>query len=129
MTNPTPKRHNFTAKTKAAIRERSGGTCEVHLVPRCMYPALPTECQREARDFDHITPAWCGGKGTEENGAFLCVTCHKIKTVTDNQEAKRSARLRGEKGQLARRKRNGSRLKSRGNWPKGRKLQSKGFSR
>ncbi len=51
-------RRNFTPKTKALIRERSGGVCEVHLVPRCMYPALPEACKRQGAEVDHITPAY-----------------------------------------------------------------------
>ncbi len=81
-------RRNFTPKTKGLIRERSGGVCEVHLVPRCMYPALPETCKRQGAEVDHITPAYVDGPPTVENGAFLCGLCHKLKTVTDNKEAK-----------------------------------------
>jgi 5-methylcytosine-specific restriction endonuclease McrA len=88
-------RKNFTVKTKALIRERSGGVCEVHLVPHCMYPALPEACKRIGTEVDHITPAYVEGPPTVENGAFLCGLCHKLKTVTDNKEAKRSNRLAG----------------------------------
>lgn len=106
MTRPLPaeerKRKNFTPKTKRLIRERSNGTCEVHLIPRCMYPALPESCSRKGEDVDHITPDWCDGPPTMENGALLCKPCHSIKTVTDNKTAKKSARLRGETGQQKR---------------------------
>ena len=88
-------RKNFTVKTKGLIRERSGGTCEVHLIPHCMYPALPEACKRIGTEVDHITPAYVEGPPTVENGAFLCGLCHKVKTVTDNKEAKRSNRLAG----------------------------------
>lgn len=88
-------RRNFTPLTKALIRERSGGACEVHLIPRCMYPALPETCRRQGAEVDHITPAYVGGEPTVENGALLCGLCHKLKTVTDNKEAKRSNRLAG----------------------------------
>lgn len=113
-------RRNFTPKTKGLIRERSGGVCEVHLVPRCMYPALPETCRRQGAEVDHVTPAYVGGEPTLENGAFLCGLCHKLKTVTDNKEAKRSNRLRGNT-QADRRAANGSRMQSRGfdrNWKK-----------
>jgi hypothetical protein len=91
-------RRNFTTKTKALIRERSGGTCEVHLVPRCMYPALPEACKRAGAEVDHITPDVFDGGNQPENGAFLCGLCHKIKTYTDNREAKKSNRIRGVTG-------------------------------
>jgi len=103
-------RRNFTPKTKALIRERSGGVCEVHLVPRCMYPALPETCKRAGSEVDHITPDVFDGGNQPENGAFLCALCHKIKTYTDNREAKKSNRIRGVTGQSKR----GPTIKSRG---------------
>lgn len=91
---PSPERRkNFTPRTKGLIRERSAGQCEVHLVPRCMYPALPEACKREGSEVDHITPDWAGGSNAAENGALLCGLCHKLKTVTDNKEAKKSNRI------------------------------------
>ena len=107
---PKPKRKEFTPKTRALARERSQGLCEVYRVPRCMYPALPEKCARKATDYDHITPATFGGDNSISNLAFLCETCHKIKTCTDNKEAKKSNALRGETG----------------NGPKA-KIQSRGF--
>ena len=106
-------RRNFTPKTKALIRERSGGVCEVHLVPRCMYPALPEACKRQGAEVDHITPAYVDGPPTVENGAFLCGLCHKLKTVTDNKEAKKSNRLQG-RTQADRRAQRGPTMQSRG---------------
>ena len=88
-------RRNFSPKTKGLIRERSGGVCEVHRVPRCMYPALPESCTRQASEVDHVTPDYAGGEPTVENGADLCGLCHKVKTVTDNKMAKKSNRLKG----------------------------------
>ena len=124
-------RREFSAATKRAVRERSGGTCEVHLVPQCMYPAIPEACDRPATDYDHVTPCVFEGDNSSDNCAFLCYICHKIKTVTDNKEAKRTNRLRGEAGQLARRERNGSQIKSRNQWPpKGsRKIPSRRMGR
>jgi HNH endonuclease len=106
-------RRNFSSKTKALIRERSGGVCEVHLVPRCMYRALPATCKRQGAEVDHITPAYVEGPPTVENGAFLCGLCHKLKTVTDNKMAKKSNRLKGNT-QADRRAQRGSSMKSRG---------------
>jgi 5-methylcytosine-specific restriction endonuclease McrA len=124
-------RKNFTVKTKGLIRERSGGVCEVHLVPRCMYPALPEACKRVGTEVDHITPAYVEGPPTVENGAFLCGLCHKLKTVTDNKEAKRSNRLAG-KTQADKReqaKANGTHKKMGARpWPKGRKMQSRAMT-
>ena len=112
-------RRNFTIKTKALIRERSAGVCEVHRVPRCMYPALPEACKRDGSEVDHITPDWAGGDNTVENGAFLCGLCHKLKTVTDNKEAKKSNRIRGQADKRA----EGSSKMGKRPWPKGRGFQ------
>jgi 5-methylcytosine-specific restriction endonuclease McrA len=124
-------RKNFTVKTKGLIRERSGGTCEVHLVPHCMYPALPEACKRIGTEVDHITPAYVEGPPTVENGAFLCGLCHKLKTVTDNKEAKRSNRLAGktQADRRAAKKAEGTYRKMGGRpWPKGRKMQSRAMT-
>jgi hypothetical protein len=118
-------RRNFTPATKRAIRERSGGVCEVHLVPHCMYPGLPESCEAKARDVDHITPDWCKGPPTVQNGAHLCPGCHGIKTETDNWEAKKSARIRGEKGPKARRDR--AKAEGRHRPIPSRKMQSRPF--
>jgi 5-methylcytosine-specific restriction endonuclease McrA len=123
-------RKNFTVKTKGLIRERSGGTCEVHLIPHCMYPALPEACKRIGTEVDHITPAYVEGPPTVENGAFLCGLCHKVKTVTDNKEAKRSNRLAGntQADKRAAKKAEGTYRKMGARpWPTGRTLQSRGF--
>lgn len=96
-------RRNFSAATKAKARERSAGKCELHLIPRCLYRALPEKCSRPAWEVDHITPDSAEGSNTLKNAAVLCDTCHAIKTVVDNKLAKKAARLRGETGQNARR--------------------------
>jgi 5-methylcytosine-specific restriction endonuclease McrA len=98
-------RQNFSAATKAKARERSAGKCELHLIPRCLYRALPEKCSRPAWEVDHITPDSAEGSNTLKNAAVLCDTCHAIKTVVDNKLAKKAARLRGETGQYARRQR------------------------
>jgi 5-methylcytosine-specific restriction endonuclease McrA len=104
-------RKEFPASVKKSVRERSKGTCEVHLIPdemrRVRYPALPASCNRKAKDIDHIHGAWSDGDTTIGNAAHLCDPCHAIKTVTDNKEAKKSNRIQGITGQRARRERNG----------------------
>ena len=102
-------RRNFTPATKRAIRERSGGVCEVHRIPEAMrtlrYKLLPMTCKRPAEEVDHVQCDWAEGDPTPENGADLCKPCHAIKTRIDKKESAKSARLRGEKGQYARRQR------------------------
>jgi len=40
-------------------------------------------CERRATQADHIIPVAEGGQTTMENGAGICVTCHKIKTQAE----------------------------------------------
>lgn len=110
---PVETRVEFRAAVKRAVRERSGGVCESHLIPRHMY-GLPEQCANAGADFDHITPCAAGGDNTEGNCAFLCKPCHKFKTLVDNAMAKKANRRQGKTGQQARRKRNGSQIQSGG---------------
>jgi 5-methylcytosine-specific restriction endonuclease McrA len=101
-------RQNFTPKTKAAIRERSGGVCEVYRIPeesrRVRYRLLPMTCKRPGAEVDHVHPDWADGPRTAENGAYLCEPCHSVKSVVDNKEAKKSNRLQGKTGNGPKRK-------------------------
>ena len=65
------KRREFSAKTKAAVRERSGGICEME------------GCNNPAAEIDHIEECWeheDGGDNSLENAMHLCVECHKAKS-------------------------------------------------
>lgn len=62
-------------------------------------------------DADHEIPnAWEPGKPTQ----LLCKPCHKIKTRADKKRIAKAERQAGRKGQVARRKKNGPQMKSRG---------------
>ena len=64
-------RHEFTAKTKLAAWERSGGHCD--------------ECRQKIigrAEYDHVLPDWLGGEITIDNCAVLCAKCHRLKTST-----------------------------------------------
>ena len=102
-------RREFSKATRAAILARSQGVCEVHRIPKefrtVRHKALPKKCKRPSEEVDHIECAWSDGDVTEDNGAALCAVCHAIKTRIDKKEAAKSARLRGETGQYARRQR------------------------
>jgi 5-methylcytosine-specific restriction endonuclease McrA len=110
-------RRNFSQKTKALIRERSGGVCEVDRIPPesrlVRYRALPGSCQRAGAEVDHIHPDWADGPRTVENGALLCKPCHSIKSVVDNKEAKKSNRILGKADRRATR---GSSFKRPADW-------------
>ena len=102
-------RRNFTPAIKRVIRERSKGVCEVYRIPQEMrtlrYKLLPLTCKRKAEEVDHVQCDWSEGDPTADNGADLSKPCHAIKTRIDKKESAKSARLRGEKGQYARRQR------------------------
>jgi 5-methylcytosine-specific restriction protein A len=66
-------RREFTAKTKLAAWQRSGGKCE--------------ECGRKVGaglkfEYDHTIPCEIDGTNDLDNCRVLCVGCHAIKTGT-----------------------------------------------
>jgi 5-methylcytosine-specific restriction enzyme A len=48
-------------------------------------------CEHRASQADHIIPVAEGGQTTMENGAGICVTCHKIKSQREAAEGRRRA--------------------------------------
>jgi len=95
---PKPeKRRSFTARQVAAVFIKYEGRCA-----KCSEKVAPGGYQ-----IDHITRLDALGKHELENWQLLCIGCHKPKTKTDNAEAKKGARVRGETGQRARRERRG----------------------
>jgi 5-methylcytosine-specific restriction endonuclease McrA len=117
MTEPLPKpekRRSFTARQRNMVANRQQWLCNV----------CKCDLWKIAFEIDHIQRRDALGKHEPDNWQALCVPCHAEKTRTDNWEAKKGARIRGEKGQRARRaKRGGSSIKSAS------KLQSRGFDR
>lgn len=102
---PSPeKRRSFTARQVAAVFIRYDGRCA-----KCAWKVTPG-----GYHIDHITPLSALGKHELENWQLLCIECHTGKTKRDNFEAKKSARIRGDKGQRARRAKNGPQIASRG---------------
>jgi 5-methylcytosine-specific restriction endonuclease McrA len=112
---PQPeKRRSFTAKQRNMIATRQAWLCNV----------CKKMMSNHAFDIDHIQRLDALGKHEPSNWQALCVPCHAEKTRTDNREAKKGARVRGEKGQRARReRRGGSMIKSAS------KIQSRGFQK
>ena len=96
-----PPRKEFSDKIKAQARKRAGHTCQ--------YPG----CDASAHEVDHIVPQGLGGKSSLCNAQLLCGTHHKLKTAQDVKVMAKADRMGGRSGQYARRKRNGSKLKSR----------------
>lgn len=101
-------RHEFTAATKRAARERSGGLCEAlgtwyGLDPgqRCNAPL------KYGVEFDHVILDANSHDNSLENCAAVCVACHKMKTAkydvplaakTQRQQDKLGTGIRKPKG-------------------------------
>lgn len=101
---PKPeKRRSFTARQVAAVFIKYEGRCA-----KCN-----EKVALDGYHIDHINPLASLGKHELENWQLLCIECHTGKTKRDNFEAKKSARIRGEKGQQKRRRESGSRIKGR----------------
>ena len=112
---PRPeKRRSFTARQRETIAERQAYGCA-----NCGCSLVTNRFQ-----IDHIQRLDALGKHEPDNWQALCVPCHAEKTRTDNREAKKGARVRGQTGQRARReRRGGSSIKSAS------KIQSAGFNK
>ena len=96
-----PPRKEFSDKIKAQARKRAGHTCQ--------YPG----CDRPAHEVDHIIAEGLGGASSLKNAQILCGAHHKQKSALDAKMIAKSDRQGGRSGQYARRKRKGSKLKSR----------------
>ena len=112
---PVPeKRRSFTARQRNEVANRQEWLCNIC---KCDLWGIRF-------DVDHVQRLDALGKHEPNNWQALCVPCHADKTRTDNREAKKGARVRGEKGQRARReRRGGSMIKSAS------KIQSRGFQK
>lgn len=78
-------RREFDKRVRAQAAERAKGHCE-----RCA-----TKLMAGSYHYDHITPDGLGGEPTLENCQVLCLTCHKGKTVSeDNPRMQKADRIR-----------------------------------
>ncbi len=67
-------RREFDARTKAKAAERAAGRCE-----HC-----GLKLKAGGYHYDHIVPDGLGGEPTLDNCQVLCLTCHKGKTVRED---------------------------------------------
>lgn len=67
-------RAEFGKTVRGLAADRAAGHCE--------------KCAKKLRigefHYDHIVPDGLGGKPTLENCMVLCLSCHKVKTVTED---------------------------------------------
>jgi len=80
-------RSEFPTSVHKAAMERSKGLCERHLMPPDI-KGFPDVCTDETKELDHIDCDMFGGKPTLKNAAYLCTSCHKIKTKADQAARK-----------------------------------------
>lgn len=76
-------RQEFSKAVKREVLKRSGGQCELHLLPWDLKEQIGVTCDRVGKEFDHVFADCLGGEPVAENCALLCPTCHKAKTKTD----------------------------------------------
>lgn len=123
-------RKEFTPKTKQLMLERSGGFCEAHghrygLLHgmRCNKPLIKGQYH-----FEHIYDSALGGGNEIENGLVICAKpCHEFKTNYTKKETKRSKSLQRKRLENQCAERKSMRDKPKSKWPKGRKIQNRGF--
>jgi 5-methylcytosine-specific restriction endonuclease McrA len=81
-------------------------------------------------EFDHDIPLGLAGKDYDEvNLVPLCSSCHADKTKSDIRRIAKAKRSAGETGQRARREKRKAAGTQDRMWPKGRKIQSRGFEK
>ncbi len=76
-------RAEFSRTTKRWIYARANGHCE-----KC-----GIDVSTRVHHFDHVDPSWISGNNKLENGALLCVECHKEKTKLDKGIIAKSKRI------------------------------------
>jgi len=115
-------RKSFSAKDRARIFAAHGGVCGLSGVK--IKPG-------EAWHIEHRVPVALGGSNDDENLYPALVKPHALKTKDDVKRIAKAKRQSGiEGGQAARRAKRGFGLiQSRNEWPKGVKIQSRGFQR
>lgn len=92
---------------------RPGDVLKKYVEQRGMCAKCGCDLVRSGYERDHIQRHDALGKTSFDNLQLLCPPCHADKTRDDNREAKKGARIRGERGQRARReKRGGSSIKA-----------------
>lgn len=113
MVEKTPRK-GFTRKQREAVLEaqqgRCGG-CEADLEP--------------GFHIDHVKALADGGAHEPANWLGLCPPCHKRKTAREVTARAKTERIRTREQEGPK----PSRIHSRNEWPKGRKLQSRTFQR
>lgn len=102
----------FTKAQKTAISERQGGLCAIE------------GCEALIAEFDHVLPHALDGKTVLENGEGLCKAHHTDKSRSDVRRIRKADRQAKCVGPREPSKRT---IKGHSQWPKGRKLQSRGF--
>ena len=117
-----PSRPSMTKARRLRIWERDGGVC--YLCGKKVLAGQPW-------DAEHVKAWTIYGDDSDENLKVAHKeVCHKAKTDADMKIVHKSNRQGMITGQQARRAKRGFGLiQSRNEWPKGQKLQSRGFQK
>ena len=92
-------RGTVTPRMKVEVTDRQGGKC--YLCDQLLVGRV---------EYDHEIPLAQGGADSIDNLRALHPECHADKTKFDNWATAKAKRQGGQKGQYARRKKNGSKL-------------------
>jgi hypothetical protein len=115
--NDKPKRPAMTKARRLRIWEKEKGICYL-----CGHKVQAGE----AWDAEHVK---CWELYHDDSDENLRVAhkegCHQKKTNADVKIIRKADRQAGNKGQYARRMKNGPQIKSRNDWPRGVKIQSR----
>jgi hypothetical protein len=107
-------RKSFTKKQRLEIFTRAEGRCQCGCGKK-LQPGFHIE---------HRNPLWRGGTNDIENLEAWIPACHASKTAGEASDRGKVNRLIKKADPLTRKP---SRMQSRNEWPKGQKLQSRGF--
>jgi 5-methylcytosine-specific restriction endonuclease McrA len=107
-------RKSFTPAQRRAVFEAQSGQC--------------SDCEEPLTgrwEIDHVISRAIGGRHEPSNWLGKCTSCHAAKTKADRKAQAKANRIikRETEGAPV------SSLKSRNEWPQGRKIQSRGFRR
>lgn len=116
-----PPRPSMSKARRLRIWERDKGVC---------YLCNAKVQAAEAWEVEHVIPWALAFDDSDGNlkVAHKDGDCHAAKTKVDIDRIAKAKAQGGETGQWARRQKNGPKMRpSKPNWPKGRKIESRGF--
>lgn len=125
-------RKEFSQATRKRAMKRSKGRCEAvgikYGLPQDQRCNAPID--DKSVEYDHFAEEYLTHDNSIENAKAVCHICHKYKTRRGSKERAKMKRLEKDRlNQNNERKSQRDKPKPKYNWPKGRKLKSRGFNK